>query len=199
MTFMKPSRRFTALGSARVADQHERMQLLAGALELADRLGRHRLDRLTRDGLVVGNDDDALAHVGRRAVEGGDRHVGLLGQSHERGLGVAVVGRQYDAVGALGDAVLDLLELPVGILAAVELDNFDAVGLERRRRSPCGRPPKSRSRDPGTRSRPSCLLRPQEPLPLMRPGRPAQLRHRTSEASPSLTSLPLLSPPRGLG
>ena len=132
MTFMKPSRRFTALASSSRPTSTSGMQLLAGALEPADRLRRHRLDRLAGDRLVVGDDDDALAHVGRRAVERGDRHVGLLRQGDERRLGVAVVGRQDDAVGALGDAVLDLLELPVGVLAAVELDDLDAVFLQRR-------------------------------------------------------------------
>ena len=45
--------------------------------------------------------------------------------------GVTVVGGQDDAVAALGDAVLDLLELPVGVLAAVELDHLDAGVLQR--------------------------------------------------------------------
>ena len=45
--------------------------------------------------------------------------------------GVAVVGGQDDAVGALRDAVLDLLELPVGVVPAVELDHLDAGVLQR--------------------------------------------------------------------
>ena len=106
------------------------MQLLAGAFELADRFRRHRFDRLAGDRLVVGDDDDALAHIGRRAVESSDRYVGLLCQSDERRLRIAVIRRQYDAVCALGDAIFDLLELPVSILAAVELDDFNAVVLK---------------------------------------------------------------------
>ena len=103
------------------------MQLLAGPLEAADRLGGHRLYRLTRDRLVVGDDDDALAGVGGRAIERRDGDIVLLGQGDERRLRVAVVRGQDDAVGALGDAVLDLLQLAIGVLAAVQLDDLDAV------------------------------------------------------------------------
>ena len=107
------------------------MQLLACSFEPADRLGGHRLDRLPSDCLVVGDDDDALAEVRRRPVESGDRHICFLRQGDERRFGIAVVGCQDDAVGALGNAVLDLFELTVGIFTAVELDDFDSVRLQR--------------------------------------------------------------------
>ena len=97
------------------------------ALNLRLGLDRHRLDGQARDQLVVGDDDDALGKVGGRAIEGRDRHVGFLRQRHQHRLRVAVIRGQDDAVGALRDAVLDLLELPVGILAAIELDHLDAV------------------------------------------------------------------------
>ncbi len=140
-----------------VADEDQRMELLAGRLELRLGLDRHRLDGLARDRLVVGDDDDALGEVGRRAVEGRDRHVGFLRQRDQHRLRIAVVGGQDDAVGALRDAVLDLLELPIGILAAVQLDHLDAVLRSACRRSRHVRRPRSRSKDPGRRSRSSWL------------------------------------------
>ena len=142
-----------------VADEDQRVQLLAGRLELRLGLDGHRLDRLAGDRLVVGDDDDALGEIRRRPVEGRDRHVGLLRQRDQHGLRVAVVGGQDDAVGALRDAVLDLLELAVGVLAAVQLDHLDAVLLAACRRWPRDRRPRSRSTDPERRSRPSCRRR----------------------------------------
>ena len=114
-----------------VAHQDQRLQLLAGRVELLLRLGHHGVDRGAGHRLVVGDDDDALGHVRGRPVEGGDRHVGLLRLGHDHAAGITVVGGQDDAVGALSDAVLDLLELPVGVLAAVELDHLDAGVLQR--------------------------------------------------------------------
>ena len=111
----------------KVADEDQRMELLAGRLELRLGLDRHRLDRQTRHRLVVGDDDDALGEVGGRAIEGRDRHVGFLRQRHQHRFRIAVICGQDDAVGALSDAVLDLLELPVGVLAAVQFDHLDAV------------------------------------------------------------------------
>ena len=114
-----------------VAHQDQRLQLLAGRVELLLRLGHHGVDRRAGHRLVVGDDDDALAHVRGRAVEGGDRHVGFLRLGHDHAAGIAIVGGQDDAVATLRDAVLDLLELSVGDLAAIELDHLDAGVLQR--------------------------------------------------------------------
>ena len=78
-------------------------------------------------GRVVGDDDDALAHVRGRAVEDRDRHVGVLRLGDDGGAGLAVLRDQDDAVDALRDAVLDLLELAVGVLPAVALDDLEAA------------------------------------------------------------------------
>ena len=102
------------------------------ALNFSSASDRHLLDRQTRDRFVVGDDDHALGHIGGRTVEGRDRHVGFLRERDQHRLGVAVVGGQDDAVGALRDAVLDLLELAIGVLAAVQLDHLDVVLLQRR-------------------------------------------------------------------
>jgi hypothetical protein len=114
-----------------IADEDQRMQLFARRLEFFLGEYSHLLDSETRDRLIVGDHDDALGHIGGRAVEGGDRHVRFLRQRNEHRLGIAVVSRQDDAVGALRNAVFDLLELAVGVLAAVQLDHLDAVFRER--------------------------------------------------------------------
>ena len=117
------------VGVGEVAHQDERLQLLAGAFELlwpsptiASTAARATasLSATTMMPLLMSDGGRLKVAIGTSAS---------CASGDERGLGVAVVGGQDDAVAALGDAVLDLLELPVGILAAVELDDFDAGGL----------------------------------------------------------------------
>ena len=119
------------VGIGEVAHQDQRLQLLAGGVELLLRFGDHGVDRGARHRLVVGDDDDALAHIRRRPVEGRDRHVRFLRLGNDHGARVAVVGGEDDAVAALCDAVADLLELAVGVVPAIELDDLDAGRLQR--------------------------------------------------------------------
>ena len=128
---MKPSRRFTAFGSARSPTRISGCSFLPVALNFASALTAIASTAWRATDSLSATTMMPLREVGRRAVEGRDRHVGLLRQRDQHRLRIAVVGGQDDAVGALRDAVLDLLELPVGILAAVELDDLDAVLLQR--------------------------------------------------------------------
>ena len=159
IAFMKPSRRFTAFGSARSPTRMSGCSFLPVALNFS-------------------SPSTAIASTARRATaslsattmmpllrsDGGRLKVAIgtsasCARADEHGLGIAVVGGQDDAVGALRDAVLDLLELAVGVLAAVQLDDLDAVLLQRRHDRLVPGAPRSRSTDPGTRSRPSCPRR----------------------------------------
>ena len=131
------------VGIGEIAHQDQRLQLLAGGGELLLRLVDHRVDRGASDRLVVGDDDDALAHIRGRPVEGRDRHVGFLCRGDDHRAGIAVVGGQDDAVAALGDAVLDLFELAVGVVAAIELDDLRRRPSPASRRWPNGRRPRN--------------------------------------------------------
>ena len=128
---MKPSRRFTAFGSARSPTRISGCSFLPVALNFASALTAIASTAWRATDSLSATTMMPLREIRGRPVEGRDRHVGFLRQRDQHRLRVAVVGGQDDAVGALRDAVLDLLELPVGILAAVQLDDLDAVLLQR--------------------------------------------------------------------
>jgi hypothetical protein len=103
----------------------------------------HELDRLLGDRLVVGDDDDALAEIGRGPVEDGDRHVAVLGFLDDGDGALAVLRDQDDAVDALGDAVAHLFELPVGVLGGVALDHLMAGLVQGLDHGGVARPPRT--------------------------------------------------------
>ena len=132
MTFMKPSRRFTAFGSARSPTRisgcsflpvPSNLPIAFAAIASTAWRATASLSATTMMPLLMSEGGRLKVAIGTSASCA--RATSVVSE-------VAVVGGQDDAVGALGDAVLDLLELPVGILAAVELDDFDAVVLQRR-------------------------------------------------------------------
>ena len=129
--FMKPSRRCTAFGSARSPIRISGFSFspVASNFFCASAAIASTAARATASLSATTMMPLLMSEGGRLKVAIGTSD--SCASATTTRAGVAVVGRQDDAVGALGDAVLDLLELAVGVMAAVELHHLDAGVLER--------------------------------------------------------------------
>ncbi len=107
---------------AKVSHDDQRREHGVGG-RVCQRLLDDVVDGLFGDRLVVGDDDQARAEIGRRPVEHRDRRVVLLGLLDDGHGALAVLGDDDDAVDALRDAVADLFELAVGVFVGVAFDD----------------------------------------------------------------------------
>lgn len=92
----------------------------------------HVLDRVGGDLPVVGHGHQGLRLlVGRRAVEHGVGHPGLVRELPDGDCRLAVERDDDDAIHLLGQDALHLLQLPVGVLGGILLDDLEAPMLQR--------------------------------------------------------------------
>ena len=109
-----------------VADHDEGFHLAAEFLGFVG----HVFDGRLGDLLVVGDHGQGIAIFALgRAVEDTDRDIGFVGFGDQFQSDRAIDRDDHDAINLLGDAVLDLLELLVGVCAGVDFNDLIALGF----------------------------------------------------------------------